>query len=118
MELAIFIYLASLVGKISLVCMLLLTFGTFLYGLYAVVMTVEYSDTVQYKKTFAVLFAFLLSTATLMPSERTMYMMAAGYAGQTVAQKVSNSESVDKVQKIINNKLDEYLEEQTKKVTK
>lgn len=53
-------------------------------------------------------------TVSIIPSEKTMYMMAAGFAGQKVVQ----SETADKVVKILNGKLDEYLaeiEEKTKK---
>jgi hypothetical protein len=62
--------------------------------------------------TTAVVLLSLLAASV--PSERTMYMMAAGFAGQKVIQ----SETADKVVKILNGKLDEYLaeiEEKTKK---
>ena len=43
-----------------------------------------------------------LSVSYLLPSERTMYMMAAGYVGQSVIQ----SEEISKIRTIINLKLD------------
>lgn len=60
---------------------------------------------------FALLAIFI---ANIIPSERTMYMMAAGYASQKMVQ----SEAAEKVVKIINLKLDEYLQEAEKELKK
>lgn len=60
---------------------------------------------------FALLSIFI---ANIIPSERTMYMMAAGYASQKMVQ----SEAAEKVVKIINLKLDEYLQEAEKELKK
>ena len=56
-------------------------------------------------------FAFI---ATLLPSEKTMYLAGAAYMGQKAVQ----SEAADKVVKILNNKLDEYLKEAEDKLKK
>lgn len=54
----------------------------------------------------------LLVTASLLPTEKTMYMMAAAYGSQQLVQ----SEAAEKVVKIVNGKLDEYLQEIDKSV--
>lgn len=51
---------------------------------------------------------------SLIPTEKTMYLMLAGYTGQRIVQ----SEAADKVVQIINKKLDEYLVEAEKKLNK
>ena len=115
MELALFIYLASLFGKIHVLLITLVVMGGTGYSTYAFIAALE-GHVVEFKKTFIA--TMIASTAILavVPSERTMYMMAAGYAGQTVAEKIGSSESTAKLQKIINNKLDEYLAEQAGKL--
>lgn len=47
----------------------------------------------------------------VIPSERTVYMMGGAYIGQSVVQ----SEAADKVKKILEAKLDEYVDELSKK---
>lgn len=57
---------------------------------------------------------FLSLMTAILPSERTLYLMAGGYFGQQVVQ----SEQVGKVVKIIDIKLDEYLKEADEKINK
>ena len=57
---------------------------------------------------------FLTLLTALLPSEKTLYLMAGGYFGQQVVQ----SEQVGKVVKIIDIKLDEYLKEAENKLKK
>lgn len=52
--------------------------------------------------------------SAVLPSEKTTYWMAGAYVGQTVVQ----SEVGDKVGKLLNQKLDEYLTEVSENVTK
>lgn len=75
-------------------------------------------NTLPPKKRYAIPVIFLcLSTwivGLLIPDQKTIYMAAGAYMGQKVVQ----SETADKVVKILNSKLDEYLaeiEEKTKK---
>lgn len=51
-------------------------------------------------------------TATLLPRERTVYLMAGAYMGQTMLQ----SEAGQKIGKIVNKKLENYLEDLEKSV--
>lgn len=54
----------------------------------------------------------LIFVANIIPSQKTMYLMAGAWAGQAVVQ----SETADKVLKIVNGKLDEYLNDVEKSV--
>ena len=70
------------------------------------------------KKRFALSFiVFCLGVwmmGLLIPNQKTVYMMAGAY----VSQKMVQSETADKVVKIVNRKLDDYLEEVEKKAGK
>lgn len=52
--------------------------------------------------------------ATLLPSEKTIYLMLGAYTGQKIIQ----SETAGKVLEIVNLKIDDYLEEAKKEKTK
>ena len=60
----------------------------------------------------AIFVTTLAVISTLLPTERTMYMMAAAYGSQQLVQ----SEAAEKVVKIINSKLDQYVDEIDQKV--
>lgn len=117
MELALFIYLANLVGKIEALFVSILVIGGILYSSVVFVSYLEGFE-LKYKKTIVSIFTLSALGLTFIPSERTMYLMAAGYAGQTVVQKVGDSESINKVQLILNNKLDEIISKQQKNLSK
>lgn len=124
MELALFVYIAGVVGQLSsvlgLICgitILILAFST--YAKIAWKSTVGESHSSDYKTFYKKIVVICLSIIIpcgvlkiLLPSEKTIYMMAAGYSAQTVAQ----SETAEKVLKIINGKLDEYLVDMEKSV--
>ena len=56
---------------------------------------------------------FILSAvlATLLPTEKTAYMMVGAYATQKIAENDKVQETGGKVLQIINQKLDQYVEE-------
>lgn len=132
MEFAIFVWLASVIPTIKS----FLGFPVLLIVLYCgtkIVFAMFNSDTgytrkyepEHYKKAMevwkfkwikwpAIWVTVLSVTASLLPTEKTMYMMAAAYGSQKLVQ----SEAAGKVVKIINGKLDEYLEEMEQKVKK
>ena len=56
--------------------------------------------------------------SVLLPKEKTAYVMLGAYATQKVAEDPRTQEIGGKVLKMINNKLDSYVEEMTDKVTK
>lgn len=123
MELALFVYFAGIVSKLS--TMLVITSLIGLAGIVIYLIVVggilsSYTNRGPDKKTFSDYFpnlrkliigVFCLGVVTAMiPSEKTMYLMLAGYTTQQVVQ----SETGDKVVKVINAKLDEYLEDMSK----
>ena len=123
MEFALFVWLASVVQTLSGV----LVFCAILLALAVVadlINTASHNGVYSEKKKFpfqktwgkwctaGALFLALLTS--IIPSEKTMYMMAAAYGAQQVAQ----SEAAGKVVKIVNGKLDEYLAEIEEKTNK
>lgn len=65
-------------------------------------------------------FIVLITSATfftLLPSERTAYMMVGAYAAQKVAENEKVQETGSKVLKLINQKLDGYIDEGLTKAT-
>lgn len=60
-------------------------------------------------KRYIIALVISILTATLIPSERTMYIMAGLYTGDKVIDTVSNSETFQKAEKVLNKKLDEML---------
>lgn len=121
MEIALFIWVASVVGNIGA----LLITTSVLCSLWFLVWTAGTAidnDIYKHQKPypirkvtgkFLVIYAALgLLFAAIIPSEKTMYMIAAGYGGQ----KVLESEAAGKVVKIINQKLDSYIDEVETKV--
>lgn len=66
-------------------------------------------------KRFSAVAIVALVIAVLLPSEKTAWIMVGAYATQKVVTSPGMQETGDKVVKIINNKLDEYLVEGVKK---
>ena len=60
-------------------------------------------------KRYILVLSILLSTVILIPSERTMYIMAGLYTGDKVLDTVSQSETFQKAEQLLNQKLDEML---------
>lgn len=121
MELALFVWLASVVGGIATFVGItgsVLAVGTaFVYGV-KYLSWADFGGADAAKPSFkfhatGVLFGLvLIFVANLIPSQKTMYLMAGAWAGQAVVQ----SETADKVLKIVNGKLDEYLIDMEKSV--
>lgn len=132
MEFAIFIWLTSFIPGIKLgieiVCLVVLAyiFARICHAAfnsdtdytkkyrpekYQAAMQVWKFKWIKWPATFCVL---LYVIASALPEQKTMYLMAAGYASQKMVQ----SEAAEKVVKIINLKLDEYLQEAEKELKK
>lgn len=113
MELALFVYLAGVIGNIQgfIVAVAIILAMALLFMI--IHLHIE-DELVQLKKIYIVIPLVLGLLASTIPSEKTMYLMLAGYT----TQKVVQSETGDKVVKVINAKLDEYLEDMTKKESK
>ena len=60
-------------------------------------------------KRYILVLSILLSIVVLIPSERTMYIMAGLHSGDKVLDTVSQSETFQKAEQLLNQKLDEML---------
>ena len=60
-------------------------------------------------KLYILVLSILFSTVILIPSERTMYIMAGLYTGDKVLDTVSQTETFQKAEQLLNRKLDEML---------
>ena len=60
-------------------------------------------------KRYILVLSILLNIVVLIPSERTMYIMAGLYSGDKVLDTVSQSETFQKAEQLLNQKLDEML---------
>ena len=60
-------------------------------------------------KRYILVLSILLSIVVLIPSERTMYIMAGLYSGVVVLDTVSQPETFQKAEQLLNQKLDEML---------
>lgn len=61
---------------------------------------------------YILVLSILFSVVILIPSERTMYIMAGLYAGDKVLDTVSQSETFQKAEQLLNQKLDEMLKKE------
>ena len=124
MELALFVYVASVLPKIGgllilIICILFIYCG--LKTVNALYNVSEYErkylphiyekniETLKFKwlKLPATIMVTLGILNSLIPSERTMYTALAAYAAQSVVE----SSTADKVVTLINSKLDEYIKD-------
>lgn len=118
MDLALLVYAISLLkgirGALGLVTTLtLLTIATSLFLMFLRYMDDEYQPP-QLVKTAKIALGLFISFGTLsifIPTEKTAYMMTAAYATQQIVEKPETKEITDKVLKIINAKLDSYIDE-------
>lgn len=60
-------------------------------------------------KRYILVLSILLSAVILIPSERTMYIMAGLHTGDKVLDTVSQPETFQKAEQLLNRKLDEML---------
>ena len=60
-------------------------------------------------KRYILVLSILLSIVVLIPSERTMYIMAGLHTGDKVLDTVSQPETFQKAEQLLNQKLDEML---------
>lgn len=141
MDLALLVYLISLLPNVggALMAAVIIS-GTLVVGFGAAIAnhtfdTTEYSwnlnrdgtlkeEVVKARAKMKTLFKWMMSVflicgffAMLLPSERTAYMMVGAYSAQKVAENPKVQEMSGKVLKIVESKLDKYVEEAEKKVT-
>ena len=129
MEMALIIWLAGVVTPLK-TFILLAVVGICIFCLVHALRAHLYSDTYtrdyypekygeakevlkfKWVKRYVISVVLLSVTYSLIPAQKTMYLMLAGYVGQGVVQ----SEASEKVVKILNKKLDEYLEDTDNKL--
>jgi len=112
MELALFIWFAGVAGNFQFVVGFLTFIATVCFAFY-VGWQVEHEQQVKWKLKLSGLFLGTFVCATL-PSERTLWLMAAGYTAQTVFQ----SETGKKLQQLVDKKLDDMLDVAEKQLDK
>lgn len=67
---------------------------------------------IKYSSIIAIILSFFI---TIIPSERTAWMMVGAYTGQKIAENEKVQQLSGKVVAIIENKLDDYINEQVEK---
>lgn len=111
MELALYVYLASVVSNVSALFFILSLSSTLAFIFYVISQDVDRKPIIKKYILVPIICAFL---AAITPSEKTMYMMLAAYTGQQVLE----SDTASKVKKLVDSKLDEYLLEVENKAKK
>lgn len=122
MELALLVWFGGIAqglsGAFTFVGFLLSFLSVAGYVFWNIISMTGKTNTPPPKKRYAIPVIFLCLSmwiiGLLIPNQKTIYMASGAYMGQKVVQ----SETADKVVKILNSKLDEYLaeiEEKTKK---
>ena len=114
MELALLVYAISLLEGLRT----FLVVAAFAAGMVIIgsgIATLEsYNDTAAAKRWFkrsVITLAVLGFLSTLIPTERTAYVMVAAYATQKVAESPEVRDTGDKVLTLINSKLDQLIQE-------
>ena len=106
MELALFVYFAGIVSKLSGL-FVFIAIASGISGLICLAAVLFDNDKSYQKSVYICLTTWLCSAliATLLPSEKTMYLMAGAYTTQAVAQSTVGQKTVE----LIEQKLDEEL---------
>lgn len=119
MDLALLVYAISLLGPVdgaltfvNAVILTLVAIGLFAALINAVDYTGEFWRWFKSKLIWMVaIFCFIGAIKTLIPSEKTAYMMVGAYTAQKIAQNPKVEQVGAKVLTIINQKLDQYVDE-------
>lgn len=117
MELALLIWVISILERLSALTGL---FSIFLF-IVLVLLLMAKTESVSVKNYWLWITGsactLLLLVSTLLPSERTAYVMVGAYAAQRVAEDPKVQQMSGKVLRVIELKLDEYVTEAEKKIT-
>lgn len=127
MELSLLVYLISVLGNLNpalgfLTAVSFITaVATSIVFMFARAENAKETTINLIKKVFAISMTVGCVTGFLsiiIPNEKTAYVMLGAYATQKVAEDPRTQEIGGKVLKMINNKLDSYVDEMSDKVTK
>ena len=121
MTLALLVYLASLIGSLLVFfcAASILSFIMTFISMISIAESHSVSEEKVWQKRRNISFwvgMICVVFAMLVPTQKTMYMMAGAYAAQKVYESPEAAQISSKIVVIINNKLDEYLTEEVKKV--
>ena len=128
MELSLLVYLISVLNNLTPALGFLTVVGLLITGFFGIGFFIARTDGAK-ESTLALVkkvFTIALSVACvsgflniILPSEKTAYVMLGAYATQKVAEDPRTQELGNKVLKIVNSKMDSYIEELVdKKVVK
>ena len=116
MELALLVWVISILGPVTHLLGWIAAFLTVIF----VVMLAALIDGASLKAYWywiiGTTIIVLITTATLLPSERTAYLMVGAYAAQRVAEDPKVQQISGKVLKAIELKIDGYIEEASKEI--
>ena len=118
MDLALLVYGISVLNSLGAVSAVIATSSIAVAGISAIGYFSSYYESEQktagrFFKYSTIVLSIVTPILVIVPSEKTMYTMVGAYAAQKVAEdpKVQNLSA--KVLKIVENKLDSYIEEAT-----
>jgi len=117
MELALFVYLAGLTNSLIVFSALIAVvsgIALIVYSIYSMGVNIEISGHHRYQKRWVIGWILFVGIASLIPSERTLWLMAGAYG----TQKVVQSEVGADVLEIINLKIKKELADMKKESTK
>ena len=117
MELALLVYLISLLPSIGAAAMLISFLGGFaLIFLWGAVLIDDIFKSRLWPTIFTLIWAFWAFVAMFIPSEKTAYLMVGAYATQKIAEAPKTQELGAEVLKIIELKIKHYSEESQKEM--
>lgn len=117
MELALLVYLISLLPSIGAAAMLISFLGGFaLILLWGAVLIDDFFKSRLWLTIFTLMWAFWAFVAMFIPSEKTAYLMVGAYATQKIAEAPKTQELGAEVLKIIELKIKYYSEEAQKEM--
>ena len=123
MDLALLVYAISVLSSTGAVLLVLSFIATIVAAFSAIGYFAGYYETeintAKYFWKYSVIVLSIITPILLfIPSEKTMYTMVGAYAVQKVAEDPKVQQLSAKVLKVVEDKLDGYIDETTKKVVK
>lgn len=117
MELALLVYLISLLPSIGAAAIFISIFmGAAITVLWGVVLIDDFFKSRLWPTIFTLIWVFWAFVAMLIPSEKTAYLMVGAYATQKIAEAPKTQELGAEVLKIIELKIKHYSEEAQKEM--
>lgn len=125
MELALLVYVISILPKIEQTTSTLIIIGVVALSIIAFIICLDttnvddwWKETKPFVKRIAPALLLLGFINIMVPSEKTAYTMVGAYAAQAIAVNPKTAEVGSKVMTIINQKLDIYIKEGASDLTK